>query len=54
MYLLFRFTASHPICMETFKNHPQLGRFTLRDEGILNDYLNIVLFWPQERGLDGP
>jgi len=28
-----RFTATHPICMETFKAHPQLGRFTLRDEG---------------------
>jgi len=28
-----RFTANHPICMETFKAHPQLGRFTLRDEG---------------------
>lgn len=22
-----------PICVETFKDHPQLGRFTLRDEG---------------------
>jgi len=30
---IVRFTATHPICMETFKNHPQLGRFTLRDEG---------------------
>jgi len=28
-----RFVTSHPICMETFKAHPQLGRFTLRDEG---------------------
>jgi len=28
-----RFEANHPICMETFKAHPQLGRFTLRDEG---------------------
>lgn len=28
-----RFVANHPICMETFKSHPQLGRFTLRDEG---------------------
>jgi len=28
-----RFTATHPICMETFKDYPQLGRFTLRDEG---------------------
>jgi len=30
---IVRFIASHPICMETFKDHPQLGRFTLRDEG---------------------
>lgn len=25
--------TSAPICVETFKDHPQLGRFTLRDEG---------------------
>jgi len=30
---IVRFVSNHPICMETFKNHPQLGRFTLRDEG---------------------
>ena len=24
--------------METFKDHPQLGRFTLRDEGGINNY----------------
>ena len=28
-----RFCADNVICMETFKDHPQLGRFTLRDEG---------------------
>ena len=28
-----RFAADDVICMETFKDHPQLGRFTLRDEG---------------------
>jgi len=28
-----RFVSNHQICMETFKDHPQLGRFTLRDEG---------------------
>ena len=38
--LLFRFIASHPICMETFKDHPQLGRFTLRDEG--TEYRDIL------------
>jgi len=30
---IVRFTSTHQICMETFKDHPQLGRFTLRDEG---------------------
>ena len=30
-----RFAADDIICMETFKDHPQLGRFTLRDEGTL-------------------
>ena len=28
-----RFASEDVICMETFKDHPQLGRFTLRDEG---------------------
>ena len=30
---IVRFAADDVICMETFKDHPQLGRFTLRDEG---------------------
>ena len=30
---IVRFVAEDTICMETFKDHPQLGRFTLRDEG---------------------
>jgi len=30
---IVRFQSEDVICMETFKNHPQLGRFTLRDEG---------------------
>lgn len=25
--------ASNPVCIERFEDHPQLGRFTLRDEG---------------------
>lgn len=25
--------TANPVCIETFKDHPQLGRFTLRDEG---------------------
>lgn len=28
-----RIETSQPICIETFKTVPQLGRFTLRDEG---------------------
>ena len=30
---IVRFQSENVICMETFKDHPQLGRFTLRDEG---------------------
>jgi len=30
---IVRFQSEDVICMETFKDHPQLGRFTLRDEG---------------------
>lgn len=30
---IVRFEASEVICMERFKDYPQLGRFTLRDEG---------------------
>ncbi len=30
---IVRFTSEDVVCMETFKDHPQLGRFTLRDEG---------------------
>ncbi|XP_050716028.1 eukaryotic peptide chain release factor GTP-binding subunit ERF3A-like [Eriocheir sinensis] len=30
---IMRFETSGVICMEAFKDHPQLGRFTLRDEG---------------------
>jgi len=43
-----RFTATHPICMETFKAHPQLGRFTLRDEGVFLDLVSdhCVCFHP--------
>ena len=37
---IVRFEASELICMERFKDHPQLGRFTLRDEGT---YLNSFL-----------
>ncbi|KAB7493688.1 Eukaryotic peptide chain release factor GTP-binding subunit ERF3A [Armadillidium nasatum] len=30
---IMRFETSGVICMEAFRDHPQLGRFTLRDEG---------------------
>ena len=36
---IVRFQSDDVICMETFKDHPQLGRFTLRDEG-KNSLLN--------------
>jgi translation elongation factor EF-1alpha len=26
--------ASAPVCVERFADYPQLGRFTLRDEGL--------------------
>ena len=32
-HAIVRFQSEDIICMETFKAHPQLGRFTLRDEG---------------------
>ena len=39
---IVRFEAHHPICMETFKDHPQLGRFTLRDEGKqISNYFSV-------------
>jgi translation elongation factor EF-1alpha len=36
---IVRFSADDVICMETFKDHPQLGRFTLRDEGTFRSTL---------------
>merc|ERR1712012_1140327 len=32
-HAIVRFQSEDIICMETFKHHPQLRRFTLRDEG---------------------
>ena len=32
---IVRFESEDTICMEKFKDYPQLGRFTLRDEGEL-------------------
>ena len=31
--VICRLQASFPLCIETFKDFPQMGRFTLRDEG---------------------
>ncbi|CAG8538259.1 8618_t:CDS:10 [Diversispora eburnea] len=31
--VIARFESAGPICVESFDNYPQLGRFTLRDEG---------------------
>lgn len=31
--VIARIETSGPICVETFEEYPQLGRFTLRDEG---------------------
>lgn len=28
-----RFNLNGPVCLEAFKDYPQLGRFILRDEG---------------------
>lgn len=33
MRVVARIETSAPICLETFKHLPQMGRFTLRDEG---------------------
>ena len=30
---MIRFKAAQSVCVETFKDFPQLGRFMLRDEG---------------------
>ena len=40
---IMRFKSDGVICMEPFKDMPQLGRFTLRDEGNLTMF---VLLYP--------
>jgi peptide chain release factor subunit 3 len=30
---IIRLQSALPVCLETFENYPQLGRFTIRDEG---------------------
>jgi hypothetical protein len=34
--------ATGLVCVERFKDYPQLGRFTLRDEGMI-DFFNSAL-----------
>ena len=41
---IVRFQSDDVICMETFKDHPQLGRFTLRDEGRRNKFIFYYYF----------
>jgi len=31
--VIAKFQTVVPVCVETFADHPQLGRFTLRDKG---------------------
>jgi len=31
--VVVRIEVNQPVCIETYKSFPQLGRFTLRDEG---------------------
>lgn len=46
---IVRFSSEDVICMETFKDYPQLGRFTLRDEGRIVHCIsfprrNVIMF----------
>ena len=33
MQIIAKVEVAAPVCLETYKDYPQLGRFTLRDEG---------------------
>jgi len=33
MQVIAKIETSAPVCVEPYKDYPQLGRFTLRDEG---------------------
>jgi hypothetical protein len=33
--------ATGLVCIERFKDYPQLGRFTLRDEGVIGFFFSI-------------
>jgi peptide chain release factor subunit 3 len=34
--VIARIETDQPVCVETFEDYPQLGRFTVRDEGSLS------------------
>lgn len=38
-----RLRAAGTICLETFKDFPQMGRFTLRDEGKILGISNMII-----------
>ena len=38
-----RLELAFPVCLETFKDHPHMGRFTLRDEGMSSWYNDNVM-----------
>ena len=40
---IVRIETTQNVCLETYKDYPQLGRFTLRDEGILGVELCVYL-----------
>ena len=44
--MIARFEASGVICMEAFKDHPQMGRFTLRDEGMSTCHVRFLSLFP--------
>lgn len=47
-----RLRAAGTICLETFKDFPQMGRFTLRDEGTILEeaqkHVHDMRFYPDK------
>lgn len=39
--VIMRLECSGVVCLEEFKLFPQMGRFTLRDEGLYNFFVHI-------------
>jgi peptide chain release factor subunit 3 len=42
--VIARLETPGPICVETFEDYPQLGRFTLRDEGLISFSFNHYIY----------